>query len=153
MSNHPSESGKRIVSKGQYVRGVSKKAAIGLGSSSLAIVIALFIVSAIGLTFASVTSMPNVGQAVSLFGGAILCCYAATRLKQVAEKGIEEAQKIDPGIPLTRANLGHLPISESLVRASEPPQEQQSVLLRAAASNNETPPEQLLRASTPEENT
>lgn len=152
MSDLSSEPGKRIVSKGQYVRRVSKKAAIGLSCGSLAIVIALFIVSAIGLTFASVTSMPDVRRAVALFGAAILCSCAATRLKQVAEKGIEEAQKIDPGVPLTRANAGQLPVSESLIRASEPPpQDQQSALLRAAAGNTETPPEELLRASTPEE--
>ena len=53
------------------------------------------------------------------------------------------------GVPLTRANIGHLPAPDSLVRASaEPVQEQQSVLLRAATEGMERHEEQLVRAST-----
>lgn len=62
--------------------------------------------------------------------------------------GIVRAKSIDPGVPLTRANTGDLPASDSLVRASEEPlQAQQNILLRAATETLESQEEELLRAS------
>lgn len=59
-----------------------------------------------------------------------------------------KAQNINPGVPLTRANIVDLPAPDSLVRAStEPVQEQQAVLLRAATDTQEWQVEQLVRAS------
>ena len=61
---------------------------------------------------------------------------------------LRQAIKVDPGVPLTRANTADLPAPDSLVRASaEPVQEQQAVLLRAATETQERHEEQLVRAS------
>ena len=54
-------------------------------------------------------------------------------IREVGIKVVQRFDKIDTGIPLTRANVVHLPVPESLVRASiEPVQAQQATLLRAA---------------------
>ena len=84
--------------------------------------------------------------ATLLFGS---CAYACAKL---SDASTEQAEKINPGVPLTRANTADLPAPDSLVRASsEPLQAQESVLLRAATEKGETPPEQLVRASVGQE--
>jgi hypothetical protein len=62
----------------------------------------------------------------------------------------EKAKKIEEVELLKHANVGQLPVEETLVRAStEPTQEQEKVLLRAAMTSEDTPPEQLLRPGNP----
>ena len=73
----------------------------------------------------------------------LLCCAIGLWWgKRRTWKAVEAIQPIDA------ANTADLPAPDSLVRASsEPLQAQEGVLLRAAAHEQETPPEQLVRAA------
>ena len=86
--------------------------------------------------------------------GVVIICisvFFGWFILSLAKYIFSEMRAIDPGIPITPANIGNLPTDESLVRASqEPEQLQQSVLLRATQSNN-TPSEELLRPTEAEE--
>lgn len=61
----------------------------------------------------------------------------------------QDAKKIEPVVPLTRANIADLSANDSLVRTSqEPLQAQETVLLRAAMKTTTGQEDELLRAST-----
>ena len=152
--NQPPQTGKQIVSKGEYVRGLSKKAALGVGSTTLAVgclaaclVAVIYLLYAIQLYRAQLWGS-DVGLVVRNFLFILGAGGSAVFLFQAAAREQARARRIDPGIPLTRANAADLPAPESLVRASEEPtQEQQSVLLRAATEGVERHEEQLVRSS------
>lgn len=56
--------------------------------------------------------------------------------QRISKKLYTDAKRIEPVVPLTRANTSSLPAVDSLVRASqEPLQAHQTVLLRAAMEN------------------
>lgn len=135
------KSGKRIVSKGAYAKAQSIRLGLGMfGSGAFLIAI----VSGIAACFCTL-SVPIAFMfavydhewrellyvLISLFFlctfGCIfvgLCCLGTAAMKKV------NVSKI---IPLTRANVADLPVTDTLVRASqEPMQAQGGVLLRAA---------------------
>ena len=145
------KTGKRIVSKGEYVQAHGQRASIGL------LVVCLW-----GMAFiCGLTALAYGGGLVAFFMGWHKCSgmMAAMYLAMVvvfgagtsifwkwADKALLASYAIHPGIPLTRANTADLPIRQTLVRASsEPEQAQEAVLLRAAEGQG-TPPEQLMRA-------
>ena len=168
--------GKRIVSKGAYVRVQGKRATLGLLWCCLLLVSGLFCgITVLMVSHSAKSAMSSTTdaegdgyQTVSMFysengetplivaiGGFCLslgfggATYYSFRR---AMSGITCVKQMDPGVPLTRANTADLRASDSLVRASsEPIQAQQAVLLRAAAEGMETQPEQLVRASVGQE--
>jgi hypothetical protein len=152
--NQPSQPGKRIVSKAEYMTGQAHRVTVGvicmglMGMTAVCGVITLggvfgFIASLLGHwghssdgvgAGMSLIAMGLFGAATALFGGLTSCA-------------MQTVSEIDPGIPLTRANTADLPAPESLVRASQEPQEPQAVLLRAATETQEKHKEQLVRAA------
>ena len=66
----------------------------------------------------------------------------------------QQAREIDPGILITRATTADIPANESLVRPSSQSmmlEETNALLLRASIETSEKHKEQLLRASTGQE--
>ena len=109
-----SEPDKRIVSKGEYAAKMSKKVTIGtFGLFCIGIGALLFCAMCLSLTCTrngrlDIRSIP-LTISFCVFAG--VAGYFGTRLFQTAER-------IEPGIPVTRANTGDLPAPDSLVRAS-----------------------------------
>jgi hypothetical protein len=142
---------KRVVSKGQYISYLAKKA--GLSSVSGL----LFCSGLMGLLLAGCgllasvlmlfgSASPGSDLPISLIWASLSIGVASLLVERIGFEGIKEAQKMTPVLPLTRHNVEQLPEPESLVRASsEPAAEQCDVLLRAAHPGQETPAEQLLR--------
>ena len=136
---------RRIVSLGEYLSRIGKREAKRWGSLALAVVIGAFVALSILCVFGI--------MAGGLFP--LLCApvagvslFLAWHMKQYAEKTMQEAQKKLDVVPLTRANIGDLPPSHTLVRASqEPAPSQKAELLRAAQFGQETPADELLRAA------
>ena len=145
------EMGKRIVSKGAYVKAQGQRASIGV------LVVCLwgmtFICGLIALAYggglvAFFTGWhKSSGMTAAMYLAMVMVFGAGTAIFwKWADKALLASYAIHPGIPLTRANFSRIPAPESLVRASsEPMQAQESVLLRAAAEE-ETRPEEMLRA-------
>ena len=154
------ESGKRIVSRGEYA--LRKWVALSLtGSHFLCLVgIVLLLLSAI---FSSYLDDPlnaacwksgktcqtffyfDMAMAGCIFLVPVLSCTAYA-LYWGKQKSWEMVHAIHP---VDNANIADLPLVDSLVRASiEPLQAQERVLLRAATEGEETQAEQLLRATT-----
>ena len=80
-----------------------------------------------------------------IFGGIVALSITAVWFLQIRWR-IKQLRSAEPVVPLTCANIVHLPASDSLVRASsEPVHDQQTELLRAAVETQATPAEQLLR--------
>ena len=135
------KSGKRIVSKGEYVRLKGKRESIRL------VGVCLLLLAGI-LGFLTVCTLGIMGFRLN---GCILALCLGIATYVVGKWGLESLNasvKIDPGVPLTHVNVTDLPAPDTLVRASsEPTQEQQTVLLRAVAADQQTPSEQLVRAS------
>ena len=133
------KTGKRIVSKGEYVKLQGKRLWLYLCSLLTGISIVLLCCNICFLHYFSS------GWCAFLILG-IACMVWCGKIK-TAQQWYQEAQKVPAVTPLTRANTTNLTAPDSLVRASsEPMQAQEAVLLRAAAQGAETPPEQLVRA-------
>lgn len=82
-----------------------------------------------------------------LFGAVVSLCWSVG-LFCGCKSFFTSAREIEPVAPITRHNTGDLPAVETLVRPSElPPSHQQTELLRAARHGQETPAEELLRAT------
>lgn len=136
---------KRIVTKGQYVRLRGKRESIRLLGVCLLLTAGMF--GFLTVCILSILGMNLGGCVLGLCLGIVTCLIGKWGLESLYAAG-----KIDPGVPLTRANTADLPAPDSLVRASqEPPQEPQAVLLRAAAEGAQTPAEQLVRAASEQE--
>ena len=139
--NQPPQTDKRIVSKGAYVKAQGKR---------LGLIVAAGCVCFWGVhvfwNTAPYTRHPA-NHAHHIFAG--LLGFLVFRFCWSISKGLyKEVKRIEPGVPLTRANIAALPAPDSLVRASaEPLQEQQAVLLRAATAGVERHEEQLVRAA------
>ncbi|MCW3100681.1 MAG: hypothetical protein JWL77_6299 [Chthonomonadaceae bacterium] len=141
------QSGKRIVSKVEYIANTAKKAALTsygagvllLGFACTAITF-VRVVPAIWPKHTSDIFTCVAGLGILGIGTAVLFYYG--------RKAVQDAINIDTGVPFTRANTTHLPAAESLVRPSEEPaQDKDSTLLRAAIHLQPTPPEEMVRAS------
>jgi hypothetical protein len=139
------QTGKRIVSKGEYARKQGRRLWLGLKScAALLCLPALLVVGYFQQPASSgcIQVDPRNGIGYRVFIALFFVPASIFAAKQI----FRDFQQIDPGVPLTRANTADLPAPDSLVRASEEPmQEQQAVLLRAAAQRHETSPEQLVR--------
>ncbi len=131
--------GKRIVTKGAYARVQINKywGWVQTASSFLLCIAILFVIIQ--------DTEHNFG--LSHIIRELLLVVFAVSLYHVAVCQLKRTLAIKPVVPLTRANTGSLPTSDSLVRASEEPmQAQKAALLRAAAATQEMPPDQLVRA-------
>jgi hypothetical protein len=157
--NQSPQTGKRIVSKGEYAKAQRKRAALfSLGVS--------LIVAALGGILAFASILLPLGRYMREFpeadfvwlypiitvAGLIIFVLAAGLLAHIVRVGaifmFKKANAIDPGIPIHRVPPADLPAPDSLVRASEEPrQEPQAVLLRAATQTQERHEEQLVRAA------
>lgn len=142
---------KRVVSKKAYARNMGRKA------STASAGIVLFVISLVAglMSIGILTEMTSdvlahrlpLRLSLLMFVITGLLGSGAIFLIRLGRRAVREAREIDAGVPLTRGNIGNLPVRESLVRASnQPVQEQKTVLLRAATSANTTPAEQLVRA-------
>lgn len=149
------KTGKRIVSKREYVLRKAKRTGILTTGTSLLAISGISVVS--GMMFLTWLVLVlwhghyflPVFTASGLLLGSVVVAYGAFRGGLAS---LKHAAQIDTGVPLTRANTADLPAPDSLVRASsEPLQAQEAVLLRAVAQGQETPPEQLVRASVGQE--
>jgi hypothetical protein len=139
------QTGKRIVSKGEYVKAQGKQIAfVSFGLCLLGLGALCFICA--GLTL--LVSYIGFATPVTTVSTALLLTFASIGAFLTGGLVLEKANKIDPGVPLTLANTAHLPAHDSLVRASaQPVQEQEAVLLRAATEAQERHEEQLVRAA------
>ncbi len=138
---------RRVVSKAEYAARLGRREVQRWGSLAIAVVVG--ICAAIGILF-TLGMFTGPGSPLGIVTGlwALVAFLAAWKLKVFAEKTMREAQSKLDVVPMTRANIGDLPASHTLVRASqEPPQSQQAELLRATEYSAETPAEELLRAS------
>ena len=154
MGPKQQQTNKRIVSKDEYVACVARREAKRWGSVVLAIAGAACFVCTLGSAVGMLYALDFVWKGLFLLS-ITLSFPAGYALFKFAEKNLQEAVvKLDV-VPLTRANMGDLPALDTLVRASQAPaqtDEQQAELLRAAQYGRETPAEELLRASTNQEN-
>ncbi len=158
--NNITASGKRLVSKGEYVRAQAGRFGLGMSGSGaiilgclcgLAAFIMIFLVI-IGFIYAVLhdfwafvhhegTSM------VSFLTWSFALIAAAWGLLRWGVERVKKASTINV-VPITRANTADLPANDSLVRASsQPAQAQEGVLLRASGETQDKCEEQLLRAS------
>ena len=131
------KTGKKIVSKGAYVKTQIKKGFLWL--KALCCLLTGFAILFKAVRVVHVLFSPRIdGLALFIYG--VSCLFAA-------KKSVNQTRAMAHVVPLTRANTADLPAPDSLVRASEEPmQAQEAVLLRAAAQGMVTPPEQLVRA-------
>lgn len=141
--------GKRIVSKGEYVKAKSAAALLCLGVLACGIGVG-FLVFIIRFTwgFEKANDSPaDYDYGFRYFWGSIILLLPLILTTYfLGRKGNESWTAVRQMEPLTRANAADLSAPESLVRASsELMQALASVLLRAAAEGEETPPEQLVR--------
>lgn len=148
------EVGKRIVSKGAYVRKQMTRSSNGLFGTGLYVaavvcgfLVMLWIYSLLDRrrpesSEGVILLLLECATIVTLSAGAWLFRKSALRI-------LKQARQLDPGVPLTRANVADLPANDSLVRASqEPAQAHEGVLLRAASGETQAGQEgQLLRAA------
>ena len=149
----PDDPVKKIVSKREYAQIQSVRVGRMLWGMSLVVAgvaCAVFTLCLCVLVFASLAD----GDSYRGLGAFILICAAVLTgvltygFGKMGAAKIEEAEKLNYAVPLTKANAPYLPMQESLVRASaEPLVAAETVLLRAAADNSTTPPEQLVRSS------
>ena len=138
---------KRIMSKGEYVYAQCIQVGLGLSVSGLLLLTFFAFAISVGIFLYYVLCFGMWGAAFgTLFAltPAVLTYY----LGKWTQGAIQRFEKMDSGVPLTRAIIADLPAADSLVRASaEPSQAQQCVLLRAARETTEGHEEELLRAS------
>lgn len=146
---------KRVVPRSVYVRIQAWKAGLrlsGLGYGVLAGLCGLLIVY---FLYSLVTSLTfNAGSASwEGIGVAVLSCLvgigvAAMEIGNCQESGaerLEQARRITPVTPLTRANTGHLPAKESLVRPSSEADRETGSMLRPASVHDAVPAPHMLR--------
>ena len=166
----PKTTGRRFVSKGEYVRVQANRATTSVSGLGYAILGVVCGVVTITLTLAfgyhlcfptrdfllnryvvKVRGTDQVSELIGMliFNSFILVLFGglAYEMSMFGYDLLRKATRLDPGVPFTSANTADLPAPESLVRASEElMQAQEAVLLRAAMEGPETPPEQLVRA-------
>ncbi len=136
--NPTPQTGKRIVSKGEYAKVQSRKM-WGLLLAGGLIVIEVSLMGVVGWGLLNGITIQKIIVGTYL----IMISFAAN---QAGKYYIKRSHAIEPVVPLTRANAADLPAPDSLGRASEQPTSNpQSELLRAAAQGESTPAEQLLR--------
>ena len=136
MSQPKARPEKRVVSKREYARYLSRKIWLCISALSL-----------VGWGIILVMAIERGSNRVSVKITAPLALFVASAaiIHKIFAKAAE-FKRIEPVKPLTRFNIGRLPAEETLVRAAaEPTEEQKAVLLRAAQAASETPSEQLLR--------
>jgi hypothetical protein len=158
MSQPPQQTGKRIVSKGEYVRthllqsGLATVSFFLFGFAFVCLLGTLCLLFLLCLLPALLRDEGGISiQTVYRGGLALLLTSAGTYLFLKAGMITQErAAKLEPWDCLVYASTADLPAPASLVRASEEPaQEQQAVLLRAAETH-EQHEEQLVRAAASE---
>ncbi len=142
--NSTPKTGKRIVSRREYVARVKEKAYLSSVGAGLCL-LCLACLLGICLVFWNTKTLPNayipffMFLVITMVAGAVFTLHIGLRT-------VKEAKQINIGVLLTRANAADLPAPDSLVRASEEPlQKQRAELLRATTKGEQTPAEQLLR--------
>ncbi len=151
--------GKKIVSKGEYVRRMFlREAWMALCIFHCIVVVCQVIVLLPSLIILSILDGLIRHFPRMLYAQDAPCHQTTSHLLMLmktplratirAYKAAENrANQINLGVPLTRFNTADLPAPDSLVRASsEPMQAQQAVLLRAAAEGQDRHEEELVRA-------
>ncbi len=162
--NPPPQPPKRIVSKAEFVR-VHTNHAFRSIQPAFAVLLGLccacitFLSTCLLLVMLYLSSSLHHGSLLEV-GRLLLCLSMSLTFGTAAFKLLNwgltiyfriKDEYIDI-VPLTRFNASHLPVSESLVRASnEPAQTHQAVLLRAFAKPGEDNSDQLLRAASGEQ--
>ena len=145
------QTGKRIVSKGEYAKVQGQRAGLRSGALVLYLVALFFLLKAVSCLMA-LLYMLLTGRAITFETAVytvlfLLMGTGAHFFRKWAKGNMRRASEMGKIVPLTRANTADLPAPDSLVRASaEPVQEQEAVLLRAATAGMERHEEQLLRA-------
>lgn len=143
---HAPKPRRRIVSKREYAVRVGNKT----GTALFAFIMLFFCMVGVVLTSVFlVFALFHLQSFETLFLALLFAALFAGSLYlgHLGRRTLREARQMDTGVPVTRANTGDLPVSDSLVRASqESTQAQQAVLLRASATTEEKREEQLLRA-------
>lgn len=136
------KSGRRIVSREEYLRAMGKK-----------IVLSTY---GVGIVLIGLLTLIATGWLISWASGGVLdglllflviiLGLGSVLLLLIGKAWLREATQIDAGILLTRTNAVDLPAEETLVRAStQPVEKHRTVLLRAAFHSDTTPEEQLVR--------
>ena len=151
--NQPPPTGKRIVSKGEYVKVQGLRVGLvcfGVTTVLLCLASVAFLLTELGRNdhtppgkrFENQVSWQTMLLVLAIVGAFI---YFMNRMTELIGSKVT---RIEPGVPLTRANTADLPANDTLVRAgAEPTQQQQAVLLRAATQTQERHEEQLVRAA------
>jgi len=138
---------KKLVSKGQYVRVMGKKAGLySLGGIA-------FIVGLLGFALAlfrfTLPLAHGIEKAVIFQPSDLLYLIplpVSIFIYVSSKVFLRRARAIEPVLPITDRSTDLLPLEETLVRGSDPPPAAQRVeLLRAANSDQKAFPEQLLR--------
>lgn len=154
--SQPSRRSRQIVSKGTYIQGQAKR--MGIRICGALVFLCSLLLATFGIVpliliignIANMSAVPDHKRQYSVLAGlSLLVLTLLATVYVLARWGrnmVRRGIKIDPGVPLTRANTAALPARQTLVRASdEPEQAQKAVLLRAATQEQETLPEQLVR--------
>ena len=146
----PTTTGKRIVSKGEYVQTQGKRTGLrfwGVCLYGVTLILALQAADCMmALLYFLFHGASKILEAILYTILFLITGTGSYFFRKWAKNAMTRAATLDTGVPFTRANTTDLSAPESLVRASvEPVQEQQAVLLRAAAEKRETPPEQMVR--------
>lgn len=147
----PDDPVKKIVSKGKYAQVQGLRAGTFLWGIGLIVAGIVCAVIALCLCVTLIVAFPDGSHmsgltVVAVAVCAALCAAGTYRLGKMGVTKIEQAERMNNVVPLTRITAPYLSAPESLVRASgEPIQEQQTVLLRAATQTQERHEEQLLR--------
>jgi hypothetical protein len=165
--NQPPPTGKRIVTRRQYVESKARKTVFGVGiaggcifGSAGLLLTLLSLFYAIVLVVSAFTALlhsehVSVNEWLAVIFSVGVCALFGTGtylLGMVVEKSVERSAKEEDVVPLTRANADQIPATQSLIRAShEPMQEQQAVLLRPALHDALTSPAQLVRPASKQE--
>lgn len=137
---------KRIVSKSEYAATMGKKIALSSYGVTHLFFCILFTLIA-GILWISILLWSGRDDVDGMIVWGVICTLLAIATFKYGTRAIKTSQNTDAGIPFTHANTSALPVTQSLVRASqEPLQAQKAVLLRAAAETSEKQ-EELLRAS------
>ncbi len=156
------KTGKRIVSKGEYVR--AKGIGLSLRVSSRGFMALAICCACFAAVMFSCFACSIVVFFMMLFSGRNAWSMPLTALYFLLASGLSgavgigfarlcwasrsRAERIENIVLFTHANTADLPAPDSLVRASsEPLQAQEAVLLRAATEGQERHEDELLRAS------
>lgn len=135
------KTGKRIVSKGEYVRFQVKRTALWICGFSLGLSTLLGGVLTLGCGIAAVACLwyfrwEGIGKSFICLAGMGVAGALTQNAGNYGSHILGIADTMNEVLPLTRANTADLPAPDTLVRASaEPVQEPQTVLLRAAAGS------------------